>query len=125
MLKIKRIIKKFKSKKIKLTPQRSEIINILMKYKIHPTAETIYKIIKKKFSSISLATIYNTLEILEELKELKKLKINNKNVINYEFNMDPHDHFYCEKCEDIYDVEGSKIQDNQVFEEHEIQETQI
>ena len=104
MSKINAIIKKLRYKNIKVTPQRIAIINFLEENKIHPTAEIIFKNIVKDYPSISLATIYNTLDKLIEINEISKLKISNDNKVNYENNLIPHHHFYCKKCKNIFDI---------------------
>jgi Fur family transcriptional regulator, peroxide stress response regulator len=118
-----KIISNLKNKGVKVTPQRIAIIDFLEKNKIHPTAEEIYENVSKAFPSISLATIYNTLEKLEEIGELKKIKISDENKVNYEAIMEPHHHFYCRSCKKIFDidvkcsfsalkeVEGNKIEE--------------
>ncbi|MBU0580347.1 MAG: transcriptional repressor, partial [Candidatus Margulisbacteria bacterium] len=53
---------------------------------------------------ISFGTVYNTLYKLEEVNELVKLKIAEDRV-HYEYNTQPHHHFYCRICQRIYDLE--------------------
>jgi Fe2+ or Zn2+ uptake regulation protein len=105
MNKINDIIKKMRDNNIKVTPQRIAIIKFLEENKIHPTAEKIFNNIIKDYPTISLATIYNTLEKLEEINEIYKLKITDDNKVNYENNLNPHHHFYCKKCKNIFDID--------------------
>jgi Fe2+ or Zn2+ uptake regulation protein len=105
MKNINEIIKNLKEKGVKVTPQRIAIIDFLEKNKVHPTAEEVYENVSKTFPTISLATIYNTLEKLEEMGEVKKLKISDENKVNYEAILDPHHHFYCKECKRIFDVD--------------------
>ncbi len=51
---------------LKSTPQRSFIYSYLIKSYAHPTAETIFNDVKKEYPSVSLNTIYQTLEIFEK-----------------------------------------------------------
>jgi Fur family transcriptional regulator, peroxide stress response regulator len=123
MNKINEIILNLKEKGVKVTPQRVAIIDFLEKNKIHPTADEIYENVSKTFPSISLATIYNTLEKLEEIGAITKIKISDENKVNYEAILEPHHHFYCRKCKKIFDidikcsfsilkeVEGNKIEE--------------
>ncbi len=52
---------------------------------------------------ISLATVYNTLDVLKDLGELTELTIK-ENKINYDPITEPHHHILCEKCGNIIDI---------------------
>ncbi|NOR45175.1 MAG: transcriptional repressor, partial [Candidatus Delongbacteria bacterium] len=54
-----------KSKRVRFTPQRYLVYKYLITKKNHPTAEKLYNDLVKNSESISLATVYNTLEIFE------------------------------------------------------------
>ena len=97
------IIKRLKDKGITLTPQRIAIIEYMMNNKNHPTADEIYNAIKKKYWTISVATVYSTLELLEELGEIQKIYTDSS--ARYDWNKKPHHHFICRKCGKIYDIE--------------------
>jgi Fe2+ or Zn2+ uptake regulation protein len=120
----KQIITGLKSKGIKITIQRLAIIDFLANNPIHPTAEDIYSEVKKDFSSMSLATVYNTLEKLEEIGEIIKLRMSDKK-FNYEYNLLPHNHFYCKKCKRILDIWKEVISSKNEIDGHKIEETQV
>lgn len=101
------IITIIKDKHLKVTPQRVAIMESLMNSDLHPTAEQIMNGLKKTFPTISLATVYNTLEVLEKNALLVKLKISDDNCVNYDQNTKMHHHFYCKDCGKIYDVDIS------------------
>jgi len=61
-LKLDEIIAALASKKLKITHQRIVVYQALILSKNHPTAEQIYDFIKSKNPSITLATVYKTLE---------------------------------------------------------------
>ena len=117
------IILKLKQKGAKVTPQRIAIIDFLEKFKIHPTAEDIYLAIIKNYPTISLATIYNTMDKLEEIDEVIKLKISDDNIVNYEYKNDPHHHFYCKSCKKIFDINiECKISNTKKINGHKVEE---
>ncbi|MBN2546832.1 MAG: transcriptional repressor [Spirochaetes bacterium] len=117
------IIISLKKNGIKVTPQRLAIIKYLENDKDHSSAEQIYNHLIKDFPTISLATVYNTLEMLEEIKMINKIKISDENVVNYEYNKKMHHHFYCKKCKKIYDIEIScKIAELKEFKGYQIDE---
>jgi len=104
---INKIIDTLKKNGVKVTPQRIAIIKYLEKDKDHSSAEQIYNHLIKDFPTVSLATVYNTLEMLEQINMISKIKISDDNIVNYEYHKIPHHHFYCKKCKKIYDIEIS------------------
>lgn len=119
------IIDNLREKGIKVTPQRIAILNFLEGNKIHPCIEDIYNYVTKEYPTISLATVYNTMDMLEDINEVIKLKIGKDNKVNYDYDTLPHNHFYCKKCKKIYDLEYSftknipeDIKGNKVEEVH-------
>ena len=96
-------IEKYRSKGLKLTPQRIAIIEYLDGNLAHPTAEDIFKAIKKRYPTISFATVYNTIEALKERGILKEVKIESWRR-HFENNVSPHSHIICSGCGKIRDV---------------------
>ncbi|MCK5734343.1 MAG: transcriptional repressor [Candidatus Latescibacteria bacterium] len=96
-------IEKLKQKGIVLTIQRLAVMEFLHSSSSHPTAEAIHTKLKKKYPMMSLATVYNTLDMLKKAGEIQELTIGNAK------HFDPipqsHHHFYCRVCERILDVE--------------------
>lgn len=94
---------KYKDLNIKLTPQRIAILEYLENNKEHPSAFDIYNVISKKFPTISLATIYNTLDVLKQKGRLLEINIDADRK-RYDPNPEPHHHFICIKCKKIVDI---------------------
>jgi len=93
-----------KSKGVNLTKHRFEIYNYLMTEKNHPSAERIFKDLKAKGSSISLATVYNSLDIFSRNGLLQVLSSRDNVFRHYDADTSPHIHFRCEKCRTIIDM---------------------
>ncbi|HVP77525.1 MAG TPA: transcriptional repressor [Thermodesulfobacteriota bacterium] len=89
---------------MRLTPQRMAIFDYLEGNKSHPSADDIYRAVAKKFPTISLATIYNTLSALERRGKLLKLTIDPSKA-RYDPNTCPHHHLICNLCKTIADVD--------------------
>lgn len=100
---MKRIIKKWREKGLKLTPQRLAILKYLEGNTSHPTAEDIFRAIKKRYPTVSFATVYNTISSLKELGEVFELTIDPERK-HYDPNTNPHHHVVCTVCEKIGDV---------------------
>lgn len=92
-----------KEYKLKLTPQRLAILKFLEGNKEHPSADTIYKAIAKKFPTMSFATVYNTLESLKKQGQIRELNFDPYKK-RFDPNPKPHHHAICTKCQKILDI---------------------
>jgi Fur family peroxide stress response transcriptional regulator len=97
-------IKKLHSKGYKVTPQRLAICKLLLSSKDHPSADQIYQEVKKQYPTISLATVYFTLDLLKDLGLVQELGFSDRSS-RYDPNTSPHINVICPKCGKIYDYE--------------------
>jgi len=88
--------------KIKPSHQRIKIYEYLASHFTHPTADKIFYELKKEMPTLSRSTIYSTLKVFVAAKLIREITIED-NEIRYEFNIQNHGHFKCEKCDTIYD----------------------
>ena len=88
----------------RMTKQRRLIKEILAESKSHPTAEMIYHEARKHLPDIGLGTVYRNLQILVEENSIIELNCGGR-VSRYDGNMQPHCHFVCTECGNVYDVE--------------------
>jgi len=95
---------KLRRQKLKITPQRLEILRALQRSPDHPSAECIYQKVKKRYPSVSLATVYKTLETLVEIGEIR-VAIISRGKTRYDMRTDAHHHFLCSECGGVMDVE--------------------
>ena len=65
-----------KSKKIKITKGRIEILNILKNSENSLSEEKIYQIFKENNENINLSTVYRTLELFVEKEITEKITLN-------------------------------------------------
>ena len=93
---------------IKLTPQRLAILRCLEGNRDHPSAEDIYTKVRRKFPTMSLSTVYNTLELLREKGEIAALSID-PDRYRYDPETVPHHHMICRKCRKILDVNADFV----------------
>lgn len=87
----------------RLTQQRLAICLHLAANHSHPAPGTVYKEMHKQFSSLSLATVYNTLTVLKELGEIIEIPGGAEGV-RYETNLEPHVNLICQHCGSITDL---------------------
>jgi Fur family peroxide stress response transcriptional regulator len=97
------LVQKCKKAGLKLTPQRLAIFKTLDGNKTHPTVDSIYQSLKKDFPTMSLTTVYNTLETLYEMGEIIKLDID-PDKAHFDPDNKKHHHFKCSSCGKIVDV---------------------
>ena len=57
-------------KNMRMTRQRSVILEELRNSGMHPSADQLYQLVRKRLPRISLGTVYRNLEILSELGEI-------------------------------------------------------
>jgi Fe2+ or Zn2+ uptake regulation protein len=87
----------------KVTPQRLMIYQALEANKTHPTAEAIYERIRETMPTVSLTTVYKTLNELVALGELRRFDVNG--VSHFDPTTDPHAEVVCLLCDRIEDVD--------------------
>jgi len=88
----------------RLTPQRMELIRLIALSEDHPSAAQLYERIRVRFPTMSLATVYKTLDLLKAMGEV--LEINLRDDSHYDGNRpDPHPHLICTRCGRIMDGE--------------------
>ncbi len=67
----------FAGRGLRCTAQRRALYEALLRDNSHPTAEELYRRVKQQMSRLSLATVYNTLEVLCKVGLARKLPTNN------------------------------------------------
>ena len=77
-------IQQLKSMGLRITPQRQEILEILLQ-ECHQSAEEIHQKVRHKFPHISLDTVYRNLNKLNELGFLSSIQLQDHKM-RYEFN---------------------------------------
>ena len=87
---------------LKVTPQRMAVYNALIATKEHPSAEIVYRQVKKTFPSISLDTVNRTLLTLDSIGAAFAVE-GSGDPKRYDGNLQPHQHFKCIKCKRIID----------------------
>ncbi len=96
-------MEKFRESGLKLTPQRLAILEFLDGNTDHPSADSIFQEVKKKYPMMSFATVYNTIEALKKKGDLLELTIDPERR-RYDPQTKPHHHLICVECKKIVDV---------------------
>ena len=103
-------IEALRSKGYKATPQRIAICRIALNSKAHPSAQQVYDEVKKIHPTVSLATVYKTLEILKDLDLVQELNFP-EGQARFDSNMNPHINLICLKCGIITDLDYKIIKE--------------
>ena len=69
-----------------------------------------FETIKTEFPSISLGTVYKTLETFSEVGIIKRV-MNAENAMRYDGNTNHHNHIYCINSNEIIDYEDTELQE--------------
>ena len=91
-------------KQKRMTKQKALIWQILSETKRHPTAEWVYGEARKDMPNISLGTVYRNLQLLVSDGMAQELNYG-KGVSRFDANIEMHNHFVCERCGRIYDID--------------------
>jgi Fur family transcriptional regulator, peroxide stress response regulator len=92
-------------KKPQKTAQRIAVMNYLKKNISHPTITDIYKAVSRKLTTISLTTIYNTMNLLKEEGLVRELPAISGHGVRFDPNLTPHHHLICNVCGTFSDVD--------------------
>jgi Fur family peroxide stress response transcriptional regulator len=88
----------------KPTPQRVAIYSHLLSCKDHPCAETIHRRVSAEMATISLETVYRSLNKFEQLGMISRVYTTNRQG-RFDANLTPHSHFVCVQCNAIQDID--------------------
>jgi len=86
------------------TPQRRQVYDILVDKRDHPTATEVFMRAKRAMPSISLATVYNSLETLVTCGLVKQVHVD-REPTRFCPNLDEHGHFVCDRCAQVFDID--------------------
>lgn len=87
----------------KVTPQRLAIYEALEADTSHPSVEAIYERIRPAMPTVSLTTVYKTLNELVAIGELRRFDVNGAS--HFDTRTDPHAEAVCLRCNTIRDAE--------------------
>jgi Fur family peroxide stress response transcriptional regulator len=93
---------RLKSVNLKATHQRMTVLAAMDDCKTHPNPEEIYDRIRPQNPTISLATVYNTLDSFAQAGLISKVASLGGN-LRYDSNMGAHGHIYCHNTDEIID----------------------
>jgi Fur family peroxide stress response transcriptional regulator len=110
---IQPVLQIFRKHRLKVTPQRIAIYQALLDSGAHPTADTIFQIVKTKFPHISYDTVNRTLMTLAKIGVVDIVE-GFGGAKSFDSNMSRHHHLHCMKCSKIIDFKSRSYDNLQV-----------
>ena len=99
-----------REKGLKVTPQRIAVYNMLMNTYEHPNAEMIYKSLEPTNPTMSLATVYKTLDFFKQLGLVQELNVGEPSS-RYDAVVQCHPHTVCKVCGKVEDLHMEELTD--------------
>ena len=98
---------------LKMTGQRKIILKVLDDAEDHPSVEAVYERAKSADPTISMATVYRTLNLLDELQLVIRRDFNEK-FSRYDMNTDHHHHLIDVESGEVIEFQNQEIEDMKV-----------
>ncbi|TVQ30273.1 MAG: transcriptional repressor [Phycisphaeraceae bacterium] len=99
---------------LRCTKQRMEVYNALAETTSHPTAEELYCVVREREPGVSLATVYNTLEVLNRHGLCRRLPSAGSRGCRFDADLGNHVHITadCGQVQDIPEDLGARLLDS-------------
>ena len=94
---------------LKFTHQRMVIYDALYHAEEHPTAEQVFDLVKSANPSISLGTVYKTLDSFVQAGILQKF-VDQNCVMRFDAILDAHSHLYYKDSHEIRDYRNQELE---------------
>lgn len=82
---------------MRYSKKREIILQAVKDNKVHPTADQVYKLVRRENPNVSLGTVYRNLNQLVEMQEVLRLRISG-NKDRFDADTKEHYHFICTGC---------------------------
>lgn len=90
---------------LRLTPQRSAVLEVLTAADDHPTAAEVYERVRVIAPGIGSATVYRSLALLVATGRALELSLGDGVAARYDANTTRHDHAVCDHCGRAVDID--------------------
>ncbi len=94
---------------LKMTGQRRVILSVLSEAADHPSVEEVYERAKTIDPSISIATVYRTLNLLNELDLVQRHEFN-QSFSRFEVNLDHHHHLIDMDTGEVHEFQSAELE---------------
>ncbi len=91
-----------------VTHQRQVLFEVMKKMHGHPSPEDVYRLMRKRIPSISIATVYKNIHLFISSGILREVSLHHGS-LRLELNAHPHHHLICTVCRSITDVDPASL----------------
>lgn len=95
---------------MKVTPQRIAIYQVLSSTVEHPSAEMIYNKLAPSYPTMSLATVYKSLDAFKKAGLIQEINVGEYS-FRYDANAISHPHMICTQCRRVDDLDTNILSD--------------
>jgi Fur family peroxide stress response transcriptional regulator len=88
---------------LRLTAQRLAVCAALAGNRAHPTAQALYDQLRPQFTTLSRATVYNTLQSLVRAGLIHEIGTAGDGAVHYDADPRPHVNLMCTRCHRVDD----------------------
>ena len=100
---LKEVVGQLRKKGVRITPQRVAMLSFQQVYTRIQTAEEIFKALTKDDPQVSVATVYNNLNLFIKEGVVKELTYGDS-ASRYDFDLGQHYHAVCDVCGKVVDL---------------------
>lgn len=105
------LLAKLRAQEYRITPQRMALLRLLAVNDGHPNAAELHAQLREQFPTISLATVYKTLNLLKDMGEVQELSFCGEDTRYDGHDPSPHPHLVCIHCHKIIDLDAEDFDD--------------
>lgn len=108
------VIRILVNKNLKVTPQRTAVLEAIMTLDYHPAVDDIINIVRMNFPNVPSSTVYKILDTFTKKGIITKIKTSD-DALRFDAVKEKHHHLYCEdseRIEDYFDEELDKLLEN-------------
>ena len=101
------ILETLREHRVRLTPQRIAIVEVIADKQGHVTADEVYASIHARFPYVDISTVYRTLEFLTDLGVLNVIDMGGGRAEYELVGREAHHHLVCRVCKQATSVDAS------------------
>ena len=110
------LVDKIQSVGLRATPQRIQLLRLLIETNSHPSAEMLIDMAKEAGYNISVGTVYNALDCFEKKGLIRRVH-DNTEIMRYDAKTGFHVHIVDQKTKEIYDLYDEELEE--IIHEHQ------
>ena len=99
-----KLIDQLRKCRLRATGQRLAVMQTLLETRNHPSAEDIFQKLKRSHPTLSLSTVYKTLQMMADMGALLTIETGSGSQ-RFDGHTHPHHHAVCTKCNKVLDVD--------------------